>query len=267
MYTIYKRYVYAMRFLLLMCLIVITGCSTVPTNESSKDKVFLIDPSTIAFYAGTNNESFIKLTNLLHANKNTVKQLTVFSGGGDVHSAIKIGTLVHEMQLKVNIKNMCLSSCANYIATASPNVVVQAGAILGWHGGALQPLYQPLEFSIPFYVKALHWLFGDDEEMKRSQKQGMKEWQIKEAEFFDLVQVNQAVTILGMTPGYLEKRSTPFFSYDIRTLKRLGLKIHFEDNEPNTKTPSGEEILQIFKFTQQELDTTLALHAKKLTSI
>ena len=93
--------------------------------------------------------------------------------------------------------------------TASPDVRVEEQAVIGWHGGSLQPLYVPMEKNTPEVASYI------------------AKWQEAEKQFFDIINVEQAVTIMGMMPGITEKRDSAIYSYDAQTLKRFGLHIEF----------------------------------------
>jgi hypothetical protein len=65
----------------------------------------------------------------------SITNVVIASGGGDVEYAINIGNLIREYDLRVIVTKACLSSCANYIFTASPHAVVLPGSVVIWHGG------------------------------------------------------------------------------------------------------------------------------------
>jgi len=59
----------------------------------------------------------------------------VSSGGGDVRAAIEIGLLLRDLGAHVVVRDLCLSSCANYLFSLAASKSVEPGAILGFHGG------------------------------------------------------------------------------------------------------------------------------------
>jgi hypothetical protein len=68
-------------------------------------------------------------------NNYKVSTAVVYSQGGDVEYAINIGNLIRDHDMNLVVAIMCASSCANYIFTASNNVVVLPNSIVVWHGG------------------------------------------------------------------------------------------------------------------------------------
>jgi len=67
-----------------------------------------------------------------------VSALSVDSLGGEVFWGMKIGELVFAGGWEVRVRGICFSSCANYIFPAGKRKIIDAGAIVGWHGSARQ---------------------------------------------------------------------------------------------------------------------------------
>ncbi|KVW99848.1 hypothetical protein [Shewanella frigidimarina] len=238
-----------MYYLLLAMLLTLTGCASKQPSFS-----LVIDPllPSVINYSGEIDPDNVAAFEQSIANSSTqITSLVITSGGGDVFAGIRLGELVYQHKLKVLVDKVCASSCANYIVTASDNVTIKQDALLGWHGGALQPLLYDPE-SIPLHLKGM--------------KEYVKRWAEAERIFFDKVKVNQAVTVLGMMPGLNDKRNTPLYSYDQQTLKALGLHITFEDKQA-TVSKTGEEIVQIFSLSPEVLDTLLLQHAQRLQQL
>ncbi|QBF81593.1 hypothetical protein EXU30_01965 [Shewanella maritima] len=168
---------------------------------------------------------------------------------------MQIGRLVHKYRLKVVVENICASSCANYVITASHDVKVKKEALVGWHGGATQPLYMPMEVESSL-------LEASEDEEKNFHEQ-MRILINEEIDFFQLIGVNQAITILGMSPKLKETRHAPLFSYDTSTLQRLGLNIKFEEDQ-NHRSERRTELVQVFVLSRSLLASLLTLHEKKL---
>ncbi|QHS14527.1 hypothetical protein [Shewanella sp. Arc9-LZ] len=238
-----------MYYLLLAMLLTLTGCASKQPSFS-----LVIDPllPSVINYSGEIDPDNVAAFEQSIANSSTqITSLVITSGGGDVFAGIRLGELVYQHKLKVLVDKVCASSCANYIVTASDNVTIKQDALLGWHGGALQPLLYDPE-SIPLHLEGM--------------KEYVTRWAEAERIFFDKVKVNQAVTVLGMMPGLNDKRNTPLYSYDPQTLKALGLHITFEDKQA-TVSKTGEEIVQIFSLSPEVLDTLLMQHAQRLQQL
>ena len=84
-------------------------------------------------------------------------------------------------------------------------------------------------------------------------------WQTAERQFFDIINVEQAVSIIGMMPGITEKRDSAIYSYDAQTLKRLGLHIEFAGAQTGMSA-SGEKLAQVFELEESVLNHFLMLN-------
>ncbi|WP_462160016.1 hypothetical protein [Pseudoalteromonas sp. GB56] len=211
--------------------IVLVGCATTykgDNNETAMSYIYGKNDTTIIFVGPTNETNASNLEELLKRKKG-YKTLEIHSQGGSVKSGMKIGRLVHDYKLKLVVKELCLSSCANYIATAAESVLVTKGSAIGWHGGAFQDFYVTSP-RYPLWAKVLLFILGHDFEEEELQLQQISEdWQLQELEFFSSnTNVDPVIMVLGMMPGYKERRTAPLFSYDVKTLRRLGLNIEFE---------------------------------------
>jgi len=248
-----------MRYLQFFSVLLLCGCSAI-NNEVDNSEISLFDNHQITYTGSTSIKNADAFEEILNKNANTVDTLVINSNGGDTFGGMRIGRLIHDNDLKVIVHHMCLSSCANYIVTASNEVFVEKGALLGWHGGATQATYTPFGTTEPsLFDKIKNYFSGKDK--NKAMDEMLEKWRKDEAQFFKMVDVKQAITILGMMPGYKEQRDAPLFSYDKATLKRLGLKVQFEGEESQF-TPDGYKIIQIFNIPSEKLDSLLKLHYK-----
>lgn len=60
--------------------------------------------------------------------------LSINSEGGDVGAALEIGKLVQDQRLEVEVRNWCMSSCANYVFPSGTRKRIVEGAVVAWHG-------------------------------------------------------------------------------------------------------------------------------------
>ena len=74
-----------------------------------------------------------------------VDTLMISSGGGETRLGRQLGSWVHDNRITVVVDHICFSSCANYIFTAAPLKVIDAGALVGWHGSEQQGRYISLD--------------------------------------------------------------------------------------------------------------------------
>ena len=249
-----------MRHLIFIPMLLLWGCSSTP--EIKVSEINLIDDNIVGYIGDTSKDNAKQLESILTKHSDKIDTLNVTSTGGEVFGGMHIGRLVHKFGLKVVVKGYCMSSCANYIVTASNDVIVSKGALLGWHGGSTQPIYSTLETEIS-WLSQIQRIFSNTDDNKEV-KAYLLRWQKEELKFFDTVGVNQAVTILGMMPGLKNKRDSMLFSYDKRTLQYLGLNIQFENEEQTELSPDGTKVVQVFNITNEKLDALLKLHTKNI---
>ncbi len=253
-----------MRYLLYFPILLLFGCSSVVSDNTDETSINLFDAHTIKFVGETSVQNASLFEDLLAKNPEAIDTLIINSTGGDVIGGMQIGRLVNKYGLSVIVPNFCVSSCANYIVAASDNVTIEKGALLGWHGGATQPFYSKLTLNHSWLSKIQMFFTGTNEE--ESISHFFKKWQSEEAAFFDRVGVNQAVTILGMMPSLKDQRDASLFSYDDKTLNRLGLKITFEGGEQTQLSKEGIKDVQIFTLSKEKLDSLLTQHKKLINN-
>jgi hypothetical protein len=159
-----------------------------------------------------------------------------------VKAALQIAHALHENQINLVIREKCLSSCANYILPAGINTIVEANALIGWHGGAMQEIYKPFYNEELVRQQAIEDLRAqgisegkfrpilDQLNLNEVVSSYVKDLFELEEQFFSVVSADQAITIVGMLPELAEERSnTDFYFYDVHTMSHLGLDLTFED--------------------------------------
>ncbi|HDT0378069.1 TPA: hypothetical protein QIB30_003280 [Klebsiella variicola] len=63
-----------------------------------------------------------------------VRTISINSGGGDIETAINIGRIIYDKGISIEVRRLCLSSCANYLFPAARNKIINYGSIVGFHG-------------------------------------------------------------------------------------------------------------------------------------
>ncbi|MCB0411038.1 MAG: hypothetical protein KDD22_00835 [Bdellovibrionales bacterium] len=142
-----------------------------------------LNDGTLNFEGPIGADEFVKFSEVYDER---VKLLIVNSGGGETSAAMEIGFALHKGDVAIEVRNWCLSSCANYFFTGATARIINGG-IVGFHGN----------------VKACFW--GDNWPKTRSelQEQGLSYEQIEafhknmqiqvetEQRFLELVGVSQ----------------------------------------------------------------------------
>jgi len=72
------------------------------------------------------------------AARETPVWFVIDSGGGEVNIAMDFGDWIHAHGLNVRVVDRCLSACANYVFPAARVKVIEPGAVVAWHGSAIQ---------------------------------------------------------------------------------------------------------------------------------
>ncbi|MGP7256003.1 hypothetical protein ACTZQ8_25120 [Klebsiella pneumoniae] len=63
-----------------------------------------------------------------------VRTISINSGSGDIETAINIGRIIYDKGISIEVRRLCLSSCANYLFPAARNKIINYGSIIGFHG-------------------------------------------------------------------------------------------------------------------------------------
>lgn len=96
-----------------------------------------VTEATTVTYAGKLSERNVEL--FLDAVKGKkLTMLVISSSGGEINAGIKMGSWVFDNHIDVAVEKMCLSSCANYVFPAGRRKTIRPGAVVAWHGKALQ---------------------------------------------------------------------------------------------------------------------------------
>lgn len=221
--SIYRRAFY------FPALILLVACSQ---DRLPKSKVYLSD-GTVYFRGYITEESINKALVLLQKSNN---QLVITSEGGLVTHALKLANYLYDNQTEVTFRAHCYSSCANYILPATRKGVVKHGTVVGWHGGAYQPV----------------WNIDLDNDPEAKQRH--EEWKRTETDFYHKVKVDPKINVYGLVDNYEALLSQPYcmrllrrddwqgWTYKMSDIKKMGISIHFEDKEIPLGHRGGDDI-------------------------
>jgi hypothetical protein len=73
-----------------------------------------------------------------------IRTVIVSSEGGVTESGIGIAEEIQSRKLDIVVKDICISSCANYLFVAASKKTVGINAVVGWHGGHSFKPFRPL---------------------------------------------------------------------------------------------------------------------------
>ncbi len=244
-----KRFFKTMIFLLIS-LLVFTGCSatsnaeeehsTAPSevepveatsvnsemDSESQDFEELIpatvyvEGNTIVYEGDIHAES---IRQLIELHTDDIERIVLKSLGGEINDGLDLAEFIHENQLDVEIKDYAFSSAANYVALAAKTLYLSENSLLGFHGGATQDID----------------LFGElGEEERQAIEEYLSVTTDREAAFYEMIGVNQAITTIGQDAKFDEIAEGHIgYTYTLEALNALGVdNIELLDGSWNTPT-------------------------------
>lgn len=195
--------------------------------------------SATFYYSGEINHS--NNVELFSSVKNKpVKRIIIKSSGGDVQAGIDLGTYIFDHQLDVEISGYCLSSCANYVFTASKNKFIQKGAIVAWHGN-----YHHLKETglwkddIPLRMIRT----GENKEVAERFVYAQMEKLVKvEHEFFNRINVDEKLCWVGKMEPY---NALNYYYLSAKDMIRFGVtNVYSEPDYANMDVSRFDENIQ-----------------------
>jgi hypothetical protein len=129
-----------------------------------------------------------------------VRTLVITSAGGEINAGMDFGEWAFERRVDLEVDEICLSSCANYIFPAARNKLIRAGAVVAWHGSARQRgLMAQLERDIDGRLRSLAGPQRDHERqrMRRATADYLERSQRRQDAFFQRIRVEEFVTRIG----------------------------------------------------------------------
>jgi hypothetical protein len=177
-----------------------------------------------------------------------IQFLQVNSPGGRVSTAMDLAELMMEEDLTLIVSERCFSSCANYFIPAATNVIIKKGAVVGWHGGALQKHWS--EKSFPWYADIFPLVKVLD--TGASWYKSLK-WKNREAKFYQRLGVNKYLNVIGQMKPYKLEQPYAGWNYDTKTLANLGLdNLLIEDGELVSVQDDSE--IRVYQYSLSESD-------------
>ncbi|EPR4992260.1 hypothetical protein ACU6DI_001267 [Vibrio navarrensis] len=202
----------------------LTACASQITIIPDEHKILLTE-DTLVYEGMITGDAVLEAIRLVRTDGRQIKKLRITSEGGEMGSGIEFGYFVHELNLDVEVSQLCFSACANYILPAANHVLIKKEAMLGWHGGAKQD-DEIWRRSVP----ASRW-----EEFSGY----LNRLRLKETAFFDLVGVDQDITVYGQTiPNNCQfSQKTQGWIYSLSDMRAMGIKhIEMQGDELTTST-------------------------------
>lgn len=199
-----------------------------------------IEGDTIIYDGSISDESWRLLAKLAKTEAaQDVTRMVITSGGGETIAGREIGRWVHENISVLEVRDMCFSSCANYVFTAAPSVVIQEGGFIGWHGN--ERTIEVMAQSQPgvdwreeerqalraALIQSAPELAGteDLEAIIETEMARADEARAEEAVFFNDIGVDENIALYGLLPANLatyEASGMGGWTYSIEDMAKFG---------------------------------------------
>ena len=177
-------------------------------TQARSEPVVVAEQKTLRYTGEITSDGVSRVESLLAAHPD-IRILEINSTGGSIDRGIDLGLLVFRHGLDVHVTgSMCMSSCANYVFTAGRRKVIEPGAVVVWHGSAIQKgLFAFKNADISFipdeFRRGPNWLERLYARLYSRWKWSQLARSVKrrQAEFFKLIRVDPEVTVFGQTHG------------------------------------------------------------------
>ncbi|GAB2901448.1 hypothetical protein GCM10027046_33080 [Uliginosibacterium flavum] len=230
-------------FTLALLTIVLSGCG--PFIRTTKGG------SEIVFDGAITKESVAKFKEELAASPKA-KKLMIRSRGGDAEAGIDIGDLVFQRHLDVEVKDHCMSACANYIFPAGRAKVIPKDALVAWHGRGFAHavhVIQTREVPAPVDKPLEHFEIPDAEKKAFVDKiiNAMIDQRSKEEDFYKKIGVNSFIAWIGRIPPY---QAEDFYTMSPADMAKFGVSrvqadAGYENSDFSQRTSSKLVVIKV----------------------
>lgn len=208
-------------------------------DPSAKEPFVAVEDKTVT-YAGKISERNVE--RFLDATRGKqLATLVISSSGGEINAGMRMGSWVFDNGVDVIVEQMCMSSCANYLFTAGRRKIIKPGAIVAWHGNALQEsgmseedvrtsviqTFNQLPESEKAKINLEEQIRRSIEEMSRYRTESIR----RQTDFFRRIGVDESVCRIGND----EYGARDFFILSVKDMERFGIvNVEAPDNYEKT---------------------------------
>lgn len=227
-------------------------------QEPPEAQVKLIDGAKAVYYQGEMDDSaIVQVATLIKSAEGTVKRLVINSGGGDVNGGMDLAELVLAHQLDVEVERLCASSCANYVFPAGKTKQIQKGAVVVWHGSAIQMGLDDAPGIDDIVVEDGRQLsLSEKRELLEKNKEGwlryITEARIRQADLYKRMGVDERVTVVGQ-----QLKAAQEWTLTVEDMARFGIKNviapeHYGEVMPDAIRERGVKLLYLEDYPGYE---------------
>ena len=181
--------------------------------------------STIYFLDTIRDGDEVRFLEELESMTFNPRKLVITSPGGSSIAGMKIGEEVKSYKLNVEVSNVCLSACANYVLTAGNKKLLSDQDSLAWHGSNSSPNGFKRIFDLK-NGKIIRTISDSDKEYNSYAEN-------YEKDFFNYIKVNEKLPVCPQLTGVIPLNNPDqYFFYTLKNLEEMGVKnIEFKGNE------------------------------------
>jgi hypothetical protein len=203
----------------------ITTTSKIDSTQDSQitdDPEIIIDGENVRYHGALTAAGLSRLKELTSDKK--ITSLTIKSGGGEIGAGIDFGSWIYDNHFDVIVDQGCFSSCANYVFPSGRRKTILPGAVVAWHGSALQQSFQTEDKARKELEKSYrreHRQVSQEQEEKdvKSFMSNLALLKQKQADFYRKIGVDEYVTRVGQE----EYGAKGFYFLSVEDMSRFGI--------------------------------------------
>jgi hypothetical protein len=208
---------------LLFTLAVMSGSNCLAASD--EDPVQVVVVGNAVHYTGElDDDAVAAVASLLKSSGGSIAKLVIDSGGGDVNAGMDLAEFVLASELDVTVERLCASSCANYVFPAGKSKRINPGAVVVWHGSAIQEgleagptvddirLPEGVELSLEQKLALL-------EQHREQSLRYVEDAKARQRAFFGRIGIDERVTVMGQQLEVAQE-----WTLSVKDMARFGIR-------------------------------------------
>ncbi|MBW3164613.1 hypothetical protein [Ferrimonas balearica] len=199
-------------------IIIVLSFSAYPAEVKWKD-------GEIYYVGDIDNDGIAKVKQLYEKSEVKPTTMVITSPGGYIVYGLDLAEWVLDNEIRIEVSDYCISSCANYVFAAGKEKRLRKSAILGWHGGSVSSRDGTMTQS-QFIQVVTFYNHCDLNQLSQYHSRNLYFSQESEREcrFFRRTGANPMLLFVGQWRRLgLYNNSAHFWSYTLDSLNQLGL--------------------------------------------
>lgn len=229
------------------------------SEDPSKAQVKLSDTGEAVHYRGEmDNDAIARVAALIKAAGGTVTRLVIDSGGGEINGGMDLAELVLAHQLDVEVERLCASSCANYVFPAGNTKHIQEGAVVVWHGSAIQE-----EVGENLGIENIQTQEGGElslaekrlllDQNREKARRYIADARLRQGDLFKRMGVDERVTVVGQ-----QLKAAEEWTLTVDDMARFGVKNvfapeYYGEDMPDVMRKRGVKLLYMEDYPDYKL--------------